>query len=212
MSKEVTSQRKGKIANTILNVVLVAVIVFAIICSFSAYVSKVGSGVPSFLGVRPFAIQSESMEPFFNKGDLVIDFKVEDVSKLEVGDVITFWTIIEGQQVLNTHRITNITDYENYLYFDTKGDNNPVEDSVGVHQNDIVGKYVFHIPYMGTVLDFLQTGTGFFLVIVVPVFLFFVVQMVSFFKALMAYQAEKIRLQIKQEEKKAQEKNSEEEE
>lgn len=210
MSEKTTNKNKGKTANVLLNILLVAVIVFSIICSFSAYVSKVGSGVPSFFGIRPFAIQSDSMVPFFSKGDLVIDYKVDDPRSLQVGDVITFWTIIEGQQVLNTHRITQITDYENYLYFDTKGDANPIEDTTGVHQNDIVGKYIFHIPMLGTVLDFLQTGTGFFIVIVVPVFIFFVFQVVSFFKALFAYQAEKIRLQIKQEERKAKEEKSEE--
>jgi len=208
MSKNKTTTKKGSAANTIVNILLVAVVIFAIICSFSAYVAKVGSGVPSFLGIRPFAIQSDSMSPFFNKGDLVVDYKVDDFSTLQEGDVITFWTVIEGQRVLNTHRITKITDYENYLLFDTKGDANTIGDSTGVHQNDVVGKYIFHIPFMGTVLDFLQTGTGFFIVIVVPVFIFFVFQVVSFFKALFAYQAEKIRLQIKQEEK-AKEENSE---
>lgn len=209
MSNKGTTKKKGKVANTIVNVLLVLVVIFAIVCSFSAYVSKVGSGVPSFLGVRPFSIQSDSMKDFFSRGDLVIDYKVDDPSTLRVGDVITFWTIIEGQQVLNTHRIVGITDYGNYLYFDTKGDANPIEDTTGVHQSDIVGKYVFHIPMLGTVLDFLQTGTGFFIVIVVPVFIFFVFQVVSFFKALLAYQAEKIRLQIKQEERKAQEEKRE---
>lgn len=210
MSEKSTTKKSGKVVNALVNTALVVVIIFSIMCSFSAYVSKVGSGVPSFFGIRPFAIQSDSMKPFFSKGDLVIDYKVDDPRELQVGDVITFWTIIEGQQVLNTHRITQITDYENYLYFDTKGDANSREDTTGVHQNDVVGKYLFHIPVMGSVLDFLQTGTGFFIVIVVPVFIFFVFQVVAFFKALFAYQAEKIRLQIKQEERKAKEEKSEE--
>ena len=210
MSGNTKTKSREKAANAILNTLLVITIIFSIICSFSAYVSKVGSGVPSFLGVRPFSIQSDSMKPFFNKVDLVIDYKVDDPSQLKVGDVITFWTIVDGQQILNTHRITQITDHGTYLYFDTKGDNNSREDTTGVHQSDIVGKYKFHIPFLGTVLDFLQTGTGFFIVIVIPVFIFFVFQVVAFFKALFAYQVEKICLQIKQEERKAKEEENEE--
>jgi len=203
MSDKAKEKDKGRVANFLVNALLVVVVIFSIIVSFSAYVSKVGSGVPSFMGYRPFSIQSDSMAPFFNKGDLIVDRKVDDPRDLQVGDVITFWTIIEGHQVLNSHRIIEIADYGNYLYFDTKGDANPIADTTGVHQNDIVGKYLFHIPAFGTVLDFLQTGTGFFIVIVVPVFIFFVFQVVAFFKALFAYQAEKVRLQIKQEEQAA---------
>ena len=208
MSDNKTTKDKGKVVNFIVNTLLVVVVLFSIIVSFSAYVSKVGNGVPSFLGFRPFSIQSDSMSPFFNKGDLIIDRKVDDPADLKIGDVITFWTIIEGKQVLNSHRIFDISDYGNYIYFETKGDANSIIDTTGVHQNDIVGKYLFHIPALGTVLDFLQTGTGFFIVIVIPVFIFFVTQVVSFFKALFAYQAEKVRLQIKQEEQQAKQKES----
>ena len=111
--------------------------------------------------------------------------------------------------MLNTHRITTITDYDNYLYFDTKGDANSIEDITGVHQNDVVGVYLFHIPAVGSVLDFLQTGTGFFIVIVVPVFIFFITQLVAFFKALFAYQAEKVRLEMLQQMKKEKEEGAE---
>ena len=193
--KEKTAE-KGTVANRILTVVLIIVIIFAIIVSYTAYTTKAGSGVPSVFGVRPFAVQTDSMAPFFYSGDLVIDSVVKDPSTLEVGDVITFWTIINGQKVLNTHRIIEITDYGNYLYFDTKGDNNTIADTTGVHQNDIVGVYKTHIPRVGAALDFLQTSKGFFICLVVPVGLFFIYEVISFFKTLMAYNAEKVRLQI----------------
>ena len=106
MSEKTTNKNKGKTANVLLNILLVAVIVFSIICSFSAYVSKVGSGVPSFFGIRPFAIQSDSMVPFFSKGDLVIDYKVEDPRSLQVGDVIVK---IDGKDVLTE------TQFEEYM-------------------------------------------------------------------------------------------------
>lgn len=201
-NEAVEVKSKSKAVEIIINVVLVLVVLFAIFVGFTAYVSESGSGVPTFFGYRPFAVQTDSMEPTISVGDLIIDTVVEDPSELEVGDIITYWTIIDGQQVLNTHRITEITDYDNYLYFDTKGDNNTIEDSTGVHENDIVGEYLFAIPNLGTMIDFLTTGTGFLLVIVVPVFIFFVFQVVTFFKALFAYQKEKVRLQMLEEQNK----------
>jgi signal peptidase len=189
--------RKG--VNIAVNIILILAILFGIFCSFTAFVSKRGSGVPSFFGIRPFAIQSDSMAPFFFKGDLVLDTVVKDPKDLKVGDVITYWTVISGERVLNSHRITEITDMGTYLCFNTKGDNNTIEDAIGVHQAEIVGKYMTHIPKLGTVIDFLQTGTGFLIVILVPVFLFFVYHVVQFFKTLFAYKAEKMRLQIQKE-------------
>ena len=188
--------RKSRVGDVIVTVVLVLAILIAILAGYSAYASKAGSGVPSILGFRPFSVQSDSMVPTFYKGDLVIDRVVNDPASLQVGDIITFWTIINGQRVLNTHRIIEISDFENYLYFDTKGDNNPIADTVGVHQNDIVGIYLTRLPNVGTVLDFLQTSTGFALCIVLPVAIFFLYELIAFFRTLMAYQAEKIRLQM----------------
>lgn len=191
--------KKSNLPGIIVNAILILAIIFGIFCSFTAFISKSGNGIPSFLGVKPFAIQSDSMAPFFSKGDLIIDKTVKDPSELKVGDVITFWTVINGERVLNSHRITAISDKGTYLYFTTKGDNNALEDSIGVHQSEIVGKYVRNIPNMGAVIDYLQTGTGFLLVIVIPVFLFFIYHLVQFFKTLFAFQTEKMRLQLQKE-------------
>ena len=188
--------KKRSIGNIIVTVILVICILLAIFAGYSAFASKAGGGVPSILGIRPFAVQSDSMAPTFYKGDLVIDKAVKDPAALEKGDVITFWTIINGQKVLNTHRIVNVTDYGNYLYFDTKGDNNPVEDTTGVHQNDIVGQYMFKISNVGTVLDFLQTSLGFGVCIVLPVAIFFLYELISFFRTLMAYKTERVRMEL----------------
>lgn len=193
-----TAQQKRRVGDIVTTVILALAILLAILAGYSAYASKVGTGVPSVLGFRPFSVQSDSMAPTFYSGDLVID-RIVDPATLQEGDIITFWTIINGQRVLNTHRIVDITDFGNYLYFDTKGDNNPVNDTTGVHQNDIVGIYLVKLPKVGAVLDFMQTSLGFGLCIVFPVAIFFVYELIAFFKTLMAYQAEKVRMQLLQE-------------
>lgn len=198
MNNQSNSVQKKSVGNTIATVVLIICILVAIMAGYSAYATKAGSGVPSIFGFRPFAVQSDSMAPTFEKGDLIIDKAVKDPHDLVEGDVITFWTVINGQKVLNTHRIIAITDYENYLYFDTKGDNNTIEDATGVHQNDIVGIYSFKLKNVGTVLDFLQTSVGFGLCIVLPVAIFFIFELISFFKTLMAYKTEKVRLEMEE--------------
>ncbi len=201
MNTQQNQTKKGnkRVLNIIVNVILVIVVLFGALCSYTAFTAKRGDGVPDIFGLRIFSIQSPSMEPEFYKGDLIIDTRVKDAAELKVGDVITFYTIIRGERVLNTHRITAIEDNGTYLYFTTRGDNNTMEDSMGVHQNEIVGKYRFAIPKLGGLIDFLQTGTGFLLVIVLPVFLFFIFNFVQFFRAFFEYRMHKMRLQLQSE-------------
>ena len=193
---EQKAKKKGSVGSTIVTVILVIAIVFLIACSYSAFTTKTGSGVPNIFGFEPFAVQSDSMAPFFYKGDLVIDKAIKPGTTLEVGDIITFWTVINGYKVLNTHRIMSITDYGDHYYFETKGDAATENDYLGVHQGDVVGKYVTHIPKLGSVLDFLQTSKGFFICIVVPVAIFFIYQLIVFFKTLTVYRTEKIKAEL----------------
>ena len=60
--------------------------------------------------------------------------------------------------------------------FTTKGDNNDVADTHIISDGDIVGKYVFALPQMGKVMDFLSSSMGFLVVIVLPMLLFFIYQ------------------------------------
>ena len=191
-----TAKKENKVLNVIVNIILVLVILFAAFCGYSAFVTKAGSGVPSIFGFRVFAIQSDSMVPTFSKGDLVIDTAVSNDTKLNVDDIITFWTVIEGQRALNTHRIVQVNDYKDFTSYITKGDNNSIEDSMTVDRSSVVGKYKFSIPKLGSFIDFLQTSKGFFICIVIPVALFFIYYLVQFFRALFAYQAEKTRLNL----------------
>ena len=60
--------------------------------------------------------------------------------------------------------------------FTTKGDNNDVADTHIISDGDIVGKYLFALPQMGKVMDFLSSSMGFLVVIVLPMLLFFIYQ------------------------------------
>lgn len=214
-AKEAKSQngRASRVLNVIINVVLIVSIVFAAICTYVSFVNTSGNGVPSIFGLRLMSIQTPSMKPTINDGDLIISTKV-DVEDLRPNDIITYWTVINGERVLNTHRIINIYDGDGFLIFETKGDANPSSDPLTVHQKEIVGVYRFRIPGVGKVFDYLKTGTGFFIVVVIPVFIFFIFHLVQFFRALFEYQNVKNRIKFEIErseaDSKKEEKNSEE--
>ncbi|MBQ7107706.1 MAG: signal peptidase I [Clostridia bacterium] len=191
--------KKSKVLNTVINVVLVIAILLAIMATYVSYVSTSGSGVPSILGLRLFSIQTDSMYDTLMPGDLVVDTAVKDPATLKPQDIITYWTVIDGERVLNTHRIVEIYDGNGYLIFATKGDNNTTVDTLTVHEAEIVGKYSFRIPGVGKVFDYLQTSTGFLIVVVIPVLIFLLYQLIQFFRVLFEYQNVKSRIRFEQE-------------
>lgn len=203
MKGEATTQKPkktaSKVISTIVNIVLIVAIVIAAICTWISFVTQSGHGAPSIFGLRLLSIQTESMSPTIKAGDMVIDTAVKEPSKLRKGDIITYWTVIDGERVLNTHRIVNIYDGGDYLIFETQGDNNNAVDPLTVHESEVIGKYQFRIPGLGKVFDYLQSPTGFLLIVVVPVFIFFIFHLVQFFRVLFEYQNVKNRIKYEQE-------------
>lgn len=201
IDENIPGQSKARrIANTVINVILVIAIIIAAVCTYVSFVSTSGNGVPSILGLRVFSIQTKSMYPTFEPGDLIFDSAVKDSSELKIGDIITYWTVIDGQRVLNTHRIIQIYDGGNYRIFETQGDNNTIADALTVHESEVVGKYNgMMFKGVGKVFDYLQTSTGFFLVIVVPVAIFFLYHLIQFFRVLFEYNNIKNKLLYEQE-------------
>ena len=197
----VTKESKGqKIASRIINTVLVIAIALAAISTYVSYVSTSGSGVPSILGLQMLSIQTESMYPTLNPGDLIFDTAIKDMSALKKGDIITYWTVINGERVLNTHRIYEVYDGGGHLIFETKGDNNNLTDSLKVHEAEVIGKFTgVKVGGLGKAFDYLQTSTGFLVVVVIPVFIFFLYYLVQFFRVLFEYQNVKNRIKYEQE-------------
>jgi len=188
-----------RVLSAVINVILVVAIVLAAVCTYVSYVSTSGSGVPSLFGLQIFSIQTDSMYPVLRPGDLIIDTAIKDTGALRKGDIITYWTVINGERTLNTHTIHEIYDGGEHLIFATKGENNTSADPLTVHESEVVGLYKARIPGVGKFFDYLQTSTGFLLVVVIPVFIFFLFHLVQFFRVLFEYQNVKNRLKYEQE-------------
>src|SRR5574344_164281 len=93
------------------------------------------------------AIGSNSMKPFFSKGDAVIVRKItkEDYQNLKVGDIIVY----QHENKLIIHRIVSIKENNNLVVINTKGDNNNSKDAWNIHLTDIKGKVKEVVPYIG---------------------------------------------------------------
>jgi signal peptidase len=166
------------ILKAIFNVIAWIVLVFALLVTILVFTADRNNGVATLLGYMPLTVESDSMKPTFKTDDLIITKEIDDIATLQEGDVITFWTIIDGKKVKNTHRIIEIDNTDGTYSFITKGDNNSLEDSLSVYPSDIIGKWTdIKISGMGGVMSFLRTKTGFFICILIPMALFFLFEL-----------------------------------
>jgi signal peptidase len=99
--------------------------------------------------MRPLVVLSESMKPSLQMGDLII---VERISpeEVEIEDVLVFRDPGGRENVLITHRVINRTEEG----FHTKGDACEKPDPFMVKPEDVVGKPVLRIPYIGYLVGF----------------------------------------------------------
>ncbi len=160
----------------VISVILWAIILLAALYAFTTMATKDDQNVASILGYTPLVVETDSMKPTFESGDLIF-IKKCDTSKLNEGDIITFHTIIDNQYALNTHRIQKIDEANGVRSYTTIGDNNNgVADQHVISDGDIVGKYIGHVSGLGKVMNFLSSSMGFLIVIVLPMLLFFIYQ------------------------------------
>lgn len=131
-----------KIVNTIYYIVISMLVIILV----NNFMSKSDS-IFKAVGFRTYSILSGSMEPEINTGDLAI-VKSVDAEDVKVGDIITFK--YEGKVV--THRVVE----KNEEGFITKGDNNNTNDTEIVRGKDLIGKVLFHMPFLGYVTVFLS--------------------------------------------------------
>ena len=120
----------------------------------------VGNAVPMPFGIGAAVVLSGSMEPVINVDDLVIVVKTDNY---EVGDIIVFQ---EGRIAI-THRIVEINDE----YVITRGEANNTNDTP-LSYEQIKGKVIMVIPYVGYVIHKIQTPLGTFLIIGLAIILF----------------------------------------
>ena len=182
-----------KVIGNILLWLFVAFAVFITVLAFAAQNNT--DGVPALFGKSFLSVTTDSMEPTLMVGDLLISDKIDNKEDpgLQVGDIITFkQEVVQGQAIFNTHRIIEV--HADEKYFITKGDNqeaNVANVTETVSYYNLVAKYSgTRLPKVGAALAFLQTPTGFLVVIVIPLVLFFLFELVKFIRAAIAVKNE----------------------
>jgi signal peptidase len=194
-----------KIVNIFIDVIVVLILIVSALILTLTLTTSSETGASNLFGYTFNSIQSQSMEPVFYKGDMIIGKISEEDATYNVGDVVIYSTIQqndEGQDVyyLVCHRIIDTKVTNGTVFYLTQGDNNDISDegTVGWLTTDKIVGVFENNDYQGTVLsgvgsvyDFLQSFWGFFFVIVLPMIIFFIYELIRVILNLMAYSKEK---------------------
>ncbi|MBQ8027605.1 MAG: signal peptidase I [Clostridia bacterium] len=92
-------------------------------------------------GTEVYAVATPSMEDQIPEGSIVFVHSADEYSR---GEVITA-ALSNGNTF--THRIISVDKEAELIY--TKGDSNPSPDPLPTSLDDVVGKVVFSVPYLG---------------------------------------------------------------
>ena len=139
----------------ILEGIVIAVVLYLVISLTLSYALKVENPL--------LVVISGSMEPVCTGDIIVIKGPIQNI---EVGDIVVYKR--PYQDIPIVHRTINIVEEDGTLYFVTKGDNNPFEDSYfengkklpGVPDYAILGRSILKIPKLGYVTIFFKRLIG----------------------------------------------------
>lgn len=196
-----------KILNIIIDIfIILVVIVSAAVAAIT--LSQRANGVPMIFGYVPLSVQTDSMSPTLEVGDLIIGKKADPNAEYQKGDIVTYWAVIEDKetntksQYINTHRIIGetVNKANGEKLYVTKGDHNDLKDKYYTSKSSVISVWQkdgaddgIRVSKMGNVLTFLRKPSGFFLCVVLPMAVFFIYELVRFITNLIAYNKSKSR-------------------
>ncbi|MBQ7956460.1 MAG: signal peptidase I [Clostridia bacterium] len=164
-------KKTSSVIETIGDVITAIILVFSVIfTALTLSSANSENGLPNIAGYSLFSVQSDSMEPVFYTGDLLV-IKEYQGEELNSGDIISFRTIEQGQYIINTHRIVECHDIGGIKTYTTRGDNTPANDQTDVVASEIVGVYAYkanqkngvddgtRVKGVGKIIDIVK-GTG----------------------------------------------------
>jgi len=131
---------KPKYRRVIIDVFVVAAVVLSVIVIYFGLQIALGTATPWV------AVASGSMSPALEVGDLVIVQGIAPAD-IQIQDIIVF----DSPQGSHTiHRVTRIeTLPDGTIRFKTKGDANPSEDAYWTLEQNVQGRLLYRIPYLG---------------------------------------------------------------
>lgn len=110
---------------------------------------------------RFYHVLTNSMEPLITTDSLVCVRKYESDMPLEENDIITFYANRFGEKIIITHRFSHTEiNEEGTVIYRTHPEKSDAADAYETTKDDILGIYLFHIPFAGKLILFIKSVFG----------------------------------------------------
>lgn len=110
---------------------------------------------------RFYNVLTNSMEPTIEANSLVLVKTYKDGMKIEKGDILTFLANRFGEEIIITHRFSHTELNENReMVYKTHPEGSNTLDVYETKKDDLLGVYLWHIPYVGKLILFLRSAFG----------------------------------------------------
>lgn len=132
-------------------------------------------------GFSIYTIVSPSMTPVIKVYDVVVNVKVNDPTDINVGDIITYKSAAANSEGMTiTHRVIDVSTLPDGTYeYMTQGDNNSEPDSVYVTFDNVIGKEILIIPYLGKVQMLIANQKGWLFLLLIPVSIYLIIEVIK---------------------------------
>ncbi|HBH46575.1 MAG TPA: signal peptidase I [Candidatus Jacksonbacteria bacterium] len=118
--------------------------------------------IPGFGSFKVLVVLSGSMEPTIKTGSIII---IKAAPDYKIDDIITFsQNPTDKRDISTTHRIVGIENNG----FQTKGDANNAPDGSIITKNQVQGKVIIKIPYLGYGVEAARQPAGFAAIVIIP--------------------------------------------
>lgn len=130
-----------------------------------------------------YTIVSPSMTPVINVYDVVLNIRVNNPADIKVGDIITYKSLAANSEGMTiTHRVIKISKLPDGTYeYMTQGDNNSEPDSLYVKYDNVIGKEILIIPYLGKIQFIIANQKGWLFLLLIPVSIYMIRELLKLF-------------------------------
>lgn len=140
---------------------LVNIIVFLLAILLAAYIIGMHffpDQLKDIVGYQTFVILTDSMEPTIPVGSIVLVKNIKEDQKIAEDTIISFHVDRLGNDSVFTHYFKKKEiDERGQMRYYTQAENADRYDAYATYREDLLGTYVFHIPYAGRFILFLQS-------------------------------------------------------
>lgn len=156
-------------------ILLIILFIFTFVNGILLYKNLVyGDETPDFLGYISIIMESNNMEPKLKRWDLIIDQEINTEENVNIGDIISYKY---GDKII-TNRVAKISIKDNQKQYLMQDDYNEKDTAIITFSN-MRGKYLTTIPYIGSIVKYLRTPTGFVISLFIITVPFIIVDIIS---------------------------------